>query len=76
MAPDEDWNKVKAASIEDEVGDQKFKRNTQGKFAAESSKSQEKPLSPFGEGDYPAYYEQKQKPSREWAEFERHQWGR
>ena len=94
LAPDEDWNEVKEASIEGKsgedpnkdvecsyaeafgVGDQKRKRITQGKFAAEASKTQKKPVSPFGDGDYPAYYEQKKKPSPEWAEFERNQWGR
>ena len=58
------------------VGDQKSKCIQQGKFAAESSKSQPKPISPFGDGDYPTYYEQKKKPSPEWAEFERNQWGK
>ena len=66
------------------IGGQKAKRITQGKFAAESSKSQPQPLSPFGDGDYPAYYDEQKKRSAAansrdaaaWAEFERHQWGR
>ena len=66
------------------VGGQKAKRFPQGKFAAESSKSQQKPLSPFGAGDYPAYYEQQKKRSNaarsedaaKWTEFERNQWGK
>ena len=67
---------MEAASIADDDGDKKSKGNVKSKFTAEASKSQMKPLSPFGEGDYPAYYETKQKPTREWAEFERNQWGR
>ena len=64
------------------IGEQKAKRITQGKFTATATRSQTKPLSPFGDGDYPAYYEKQKNRSttarrndaEAWAEFEREQW--
>ena len=76
LAPDEDWNKVQAASIADDDGDIKSNGKGKSRFAVEAAKSQKKPLSPFGQGDYQAYYETKKKPTSEWAEFEKDQWGR
>ena len=74
LAPDEDWSKVHAASITDDDGDRQ-KSKGKGRFAVEADKSQQKPLSPFGHGNYQDYYETKKKPTPQWAAFEKDQWG-
>ena len=75
LAPDEDWSKVHAASITDDDGDKQQTPKGKGRFAAEADKSQQKPVSPFGYGNYKDYYETQKKPTPEWAAFEKAQRG-
>ena len=62
-------------------GEQRGQRLEQGKFAAEASKKTMQPISPFGSGDYKAYYEEQQKvheaaDKKKWAEYEKLQQGK
>ena len=61
LEPDDDWSRVHSASITDDDGDKKHK--DKGRFAAEADKSQQKPVSPFGAGNYKDYYESQKKPT-------------
>ena len=77
LTRDTDWNKVEQGGIqasdpkEDplKTSDTTFTEaygvgvHRKGKFEAELSKVQPKPVSPFGEGNYQQYYEDKKKQS-------------
>ena len=63
LEPDDDWSRVHAASITEDDGGTKQTHRDKGRFAAEADKSQQKPVSPFGEGNYKDYYESQKKPT-------------